>query len=239
MSASRYSLKQHARDEQRILEVCCATVECAIAADAGGGDRIELCENLKVGGVTPSGDLLKEVKAGTSLQVFVLIRCRAGDFRFTENEVSGMVAQIEKMRHLGADGIVCGALAGEGEIDGGATSRFITAAGPLPFTFHRAFDDLHDQSAGLAQLRELGAERILSSAGLREACEDPQRLKQLALQAGQRPGILACGGIRSTNIGALAAMREIREFHSAARSGGDGVDVAEVRAMKDAIIRGS
>ncbi|MFP6872676.1 MAG: copper homeostasis protein CutC [Verrucomicrobiales bacterium] len=230
-------MKPHAREEQRILEVCCASVECVIAADAGGGDRIELCENLDVGGLTPSEDLLKVAKAGTSLQVFVLIRCRAGDFRFTGKEVSRMVAQIENVRHLGADGIVCGALTDEGEIDEEATSRFITAAGPLPFTFHRAFDALHDQSAGLALLRELGAERILSSAGLHEACEDPQRLQELVIHAGGRPGILACGGIRSTNIGALAAMREIREFHSAASSGGDGVDVDEVRAMKDAIIR--
>jgi len=227
----------HARNEQRILEVCCATVECVIAADAGGGDRIELCENLEVGGVTPSGDLLRAVKARTSLQVFVLIRCRAGDFRFTENEVSGMIAQIENARQLGADGIVCGALSGEGKIDGEATSRFITAAGPLPFTFHRAFDDLNDQSAGLIRLRELGAKRVLSSAGLREACEDPQRLQELAVNAGGRPGILACGGIRSTNIGTLAAIREIREFHSAARSTGDGVDVDEVRSMKAAITR--
>ena len=51
-----------------------------MAADAGGGDRIELCENLEVGGVTPSEGLLKAVKSGTSLPVFVLIRCRAGNF---------------------------------------------------------------------------------------------------------------------------------------------------------------
>ena len=237
MSASRYSLKSRARGEQRILEVCCASVECANAAGAGGGDRIELCENLEVGGVTPSEGLLKAVKSGTSLPVFVLIRCRAGNFRFTDREVSLMVEQIEEMRYLGADGIVGGALTDEEEIDDEAISRFIRAAGPLPFTFHRAFDVLHDSVGGISRLRDLGVERILSSAGLPKASEDPQRFRRLAAHAGERPVILACGGIRSKNIRDLAVIREIREFHSAATGTGDGVDEGEVRAMKEAIIQ--
>ena len=149
-----------------------------------------------------------------------------------------MAEQIEEMRYLGAKGIVGGALTDAGEIDEVATSRFIQAAGPLPFTFHRAFDVLHDPLAGIARLRELGVKRILSSAGLSRASEDPQRLRQLAAHAGQRPVILACGGIRSGNIRPLAAMCEIREFHSAATAAGGGVCEAEVRAMREAIRKG-
>lgn len=238
MSASRYSLKPKTRGEERLLEVCCASLECVIAAGAGGGDRIELCENLEVGGITPSGELLQEASAASALPVFVLIRSRAGSFHFTEREVSLMAEQIEEMRYLGAKGIVGGALTDAGEIDEVATSRFIQAAGPLPFTFHRAFDVLHDPLAGIARLRELGVKRILSSAGLSRASEDPQRLRQLAAHAGQRPVILACGGIRSGNIRPLAAMCEIREFHSAATAAGGGVCEAEVRAMREAIRKG-
>ena len=238
MSASRYLLKPHVREKQRILEICCTSVECVIATGSGGGDRIELCENLEVGGVTPSGDLLKEVKGSSSLQVFVLIRCRSGNFQFTEREVSSMVEQIEEMRLLGADGIVGGALTDEGNIDEEATSRFIQAAGPLPFTFHRAFDELNDAMMGITRLRDLGVERILSSAGLSTASEDPQRLRELADHAGEYPVILACGGIRSKNIRALAELRELREFHSAATGAAGGVDEEEVREMKAAIMQG-
>ena len=239
MSVSRYSLKPKTRGEERILEVCCASVECVIAAGSGGGDRIELCESLEVGGITPSGNLLKAVKTASDLQVFVLIRCRSGNFRFTGREVSSMVEQIEEMRRLGADGIVGGALTDEGDIDEAATSRFIQAAGPLPFTFHRAFDVLHDPLKGISRLRDLGVERILSSAGLSKVSEDPQRFRQLAVHAGERPVMLACGGIRSRNIRALAAMREIREFHSAATGAGGGVEEGEVREMKEAIMKES
>lgn len=222
----------------RILEVCCASLECVIAADAGGGDRIELCESLEVGGITPSETLFQEARAASALPIFVLVRCRSGNFRFTEREVSLMVEQIGQMRHLGANGIVGGALTDEGEIDEQATSRFIQAAGPLPFTFHRAFDVLDNPLTGIARLRELGAERILSSAGLSRVSDDPQRIGQLAAHAGQRPLILACGGIRSGNIRALTGMREIREFHSAATVTGSGVCKGEVRAIREAIMQG-
>ena len=231
-----YSLKSGNSEHHRILEICCASIECVIAADAGGADRIELCENLEVGGITPSRTLFKKARSATVLPIFPLVRCRAGDFRFTRQEVALMIEQIEQMREIGADGIVSGALNKEGEIDLEATACFIEAAEPLPFTFHRAFDDLDDFVGGIAKLRDLGVERILSSAGLSRASDEPERLKKLAVHAGQKPLLLACGGIRSGNIGALTFVEDIREFHSAATGAGSGVDEEEVRAIRRALI---
>ena len=236
MSALSYSLKSGAREKNRLLEICCASLECVMAADAGGGDRIELCESLELGGITPSGKLFQEARRSTALPIFVLVRCRAGDFRFRPREVSLMVEQIEQMHDLGADGIVSGALNEEGGIDEEVTSRFIQAAGHLPFTFHRAFDALNDFHDGINRLRDLGVDRILSSAGLSRASDGPDCLRELAEYAGQKPLLLACGGIRSGNVGALARVSDIREFHSAARVAGSGVDKEEVRAIRRAIM---
>ena len=236
MSALSYSLKSGNSEHHRVLEICCASLECVMAADAGGADRIELCENLEVGGITPSRTLFKEARRATALPIFPLVRCRAGDFRFTRQEIAEMTEQIEQMREIGADGIVSGALNKEGKIDLEATAGFIEAAGPLPFTFHRAFDELDDFVGGVAQLRELGVERILSSGGFSRASDAPERLKKLAVHAGQKPLLLACGGIRSVNIGALAPVEDIREFHSAATGAGSGVDEEEVRAIRRALM---
>ncbi len=148
MSALSYSLKSGNSEHHRVLEICCASLECVMAADAGGADRIELCENLEVGGITPSRTLFKEARRATALPIFPLVRCRAGDFRFTRQEIAEMTEQIEQMREIGADGIVSGALNKEGKIDLEATAGFIEAAGPLPFTFHRAFDELDDFVGG-------------------------------------------------------------------------------------------
>ena len=139
----------------RLLEICCDSLESARAAAEGGADRIELCVDLAADGLTPSRELLAD--AG-ELPVFVLVHCRPGDFVYTDAEVRAMCADIEAMREAGAAGIVCGALRGSGEIDLNATHRLIAAAEGLPFTFHKAFDLCPDQERSmerLAGLREL------------------------------------------------------------------------------------
>ena len=91
----------------RLLEICCDSVQSALAAADGGADRIELCSDLAVDGLTPSREVLEN--AG-DLPVFALVRSRGGGFVYADEELRLMVEQISALRTAGADGIVSGAL---------------------------------------------------------------------------------------------------------------------------------
>jgi len=213
--------------KKRIFEICCASLDDALAAERGGADRIELCEELWMGGVTPDSDLIAAVVKAVSIPVFVLIRPRGGDFVYDDEELREMVLTIAIARELGASGIVSGALERDGEIDRSATRALKKAARNLPFTFHRAFDEVADQGAALEQLRELGVDRVLTAGGPGSA--DPERLRELA--AHTNPEVIACGGVRSKNVGELVEISVLEELHSAASLGG-AVDEGEVRALR-------
>ena len=209
---------------ERKLEICCTSLEDALAAERGGADRIELCEELWMGGVTPDDELIAAVVKSVSIPVFILVRPRGGDFVYDDDELREMVQAVALVRELGVAGIVSGALTREGEIDRSATRALKKAARGLPFTFHRAFDDAVDQRGALEQLRELGVDRVLTSAAA-----------DLAVAADDSPVLLCCGGLRSANCGLVAEKSLLSEFHSAARFGSGAVDEAEVGALRAAL----
>ena len=114
------------------VEICVGDVESAIAAEAGGADRIELCDNLAVGGTTPSVGTIAEVCRWLSIPVHVLIRPRAGGFVYSERELAVMRRDIEAAKALGASGVVLGVLDVEGRIDRERTAELVGLARPLP-----------------------------------------------------------------------------------------------------------
>ncbi len=214
----------------RILEICCDSVESAWAAANGGADRIELCSDLAADGLTPSCEVLEN--AG-DLPVFVLVRCRPGDFVYSEAEIKKLCEDIEMMLDNGADGVVCGALLDNGEIDLEATRRFIDAAEGAPFTFHKAFDSCPDQECGMHQLAGLGVDRVLTSGGQRYALDAGERLARLAQIGGETTRVLCAGGVRSDNLRELVNIPGVTEFHSAARAAvEEPVSAREVRKMR-------
>jgi copper homeostasis protein len=216
----------------RLLEICCDSLESVEAAAAGGADRIELCVDLSADGLTPPVGLLQAAKAAVAIPVFVLVRCRPGDFIFSDRDVQAMVAEIQVARGGGADGIVCGALCAGGVIDVPATQCFMAAAEGLPFTFHKAFDACEDLEAAMADLVALGVDRVLTSAGERRAVDALERLARLAVIGGEDTRVLCGGGVRAENLAELVRVPGLREFHSAARpSVAEPVDRAEVAAM--------
>jgi copper homeostasis protein len=201
-----------------ILEIACETVAAAIQAQLGGANRIELCENLAQGGVTPSSAKILLCKQQLQIPVFVLIRPRPGDFHYDHLEVACMLESIRVAKELGADGIVAGALRSDGHIDVDTTRRLIEAARPLPFTFHRAFDRCVSPLTALEELIKLGVDRILTSGQAASAVDGKELIQQLIQQANGRLAILAGGGIRPNNISTLAAISGLDEFHSSAKT---------------------
>ena len=125
MPLERRPMGSEAVDGPITIEICVADVESAIAAEAGGADRIELCDNLAVGGTTPSVGTIAEVCRWLSLPVHVLIRPRAGGFVYSERELAVMRRDIEAAKALGAAGVVLGVLDAEGRIDREQTAELV------------------------------------------------------------------------------------------------------------------
>ncbi len=125
-----------------LLEICANSYQSAKNAQEAGADRIELCQELSVGGITPSYGLLKQVVESLDISVFVLIRPRGGDFVFSDIEYKIMKSNIQLCKDFGCQGIVSGVLNADKTIDFGRTKELVQLSRPLKFTFHRAFDEV-------------------------------------------------------------------------------------------------
>ena len=88
------------------VEICLEDIESAIAAQCGGADRIELCDNLTVGGTTPSIGMIQQVRHQLQIDLQVLVRPRGGDFCYTDLEFGVMRRDVEAAKSAGANGIV-------------------------------------------------------------------------------------------------------------------------------------
>ena len=201
----------------KVLEICTASLASALAAQAGGAQRIELCQNLEQGGITPSYGLIKQVLAEVSLPVFVLIRPRPGGFVYSAAELAIMRADVALCRDLGCAGVVLGALDATGRVALADCRALIEQAGPLGITFHRAFDVCADQAQALEEIIDLGCHRVLTSGGQPSAEEAQTQLAALVAQAAGRIAIMPGAGITAHNIQALAARTGAQEFHASAK----------------------
>ncbi|MDX1767852.1 MAG: copper homeostasis protein CutC [Arenibacter troitsensis] len=182
-----------------IVEVCANSLESALNAQKAGADRIELCAELAVGGVTPSFGLLQLVKEYISIPVNVLIRPRSGDFTYSDLEFEIMKRDVALCRELGFNGIVSGVLSKDLSLDYERTKELIAASRPLEFTFHRAFDWVTDPVATLRQLQELQVDTILSSGQQNSSVEGMDLLNRLSKEC-KDCVIMPGGGIRDTNV---------------------------------------
>ena len=198
-----------------LREACCPSLEAVLAAGRTGACRIELCERLEIGGVTPSEALLRAALAATDLPVNVLVRPRGGDFVYDEAEVEAMLESIRLCRALGANGVVIGALTPSGAVDLPVMRRLVAAAkGDLSVTFHRAFDETVDPSAALEDIIALGCDRLLTSGHAPDAFAGRALIGALVRQAAGRIVVMAGCGVRPGNIGQIARETGAPEFHS-------------------------
>jgi len=201
------------------VEAAVDTFGDAVAAEAEGCSRIELCGPLHDGGTTPSAGLIERCCSRLRVQVHVLIRPRNGSFVYDRDEVAIMLKDIAVAKDLGADGVVTGALTSRNEIDTDAMMDLISAARPMRIGFHRAFDSLNDQRNGLDQLVSLGVDHVLTSGGQRTAADGADVLSSLVKQAGDRITIVAGGSIAPDNVRDLIARTGVTIVHGRAFRG--------------------
>ena len=199
-----------------IFEICIDSVEGAMAAQAGGAQRVELCDNLVEGGTTPSIGMIELVRSKIEIGLNVIIRPRGGDFLYSDLEFEVMKRDILAAKNAGADGIVMGLLNTDGTIDRQRTAILIALARPLPVTFHRAFDMTPDAIAALETLIGLGVERVLTSGQAETVGQGLPLLKQLLQVAAERIIVMPGGGSEQSIPQLVAA--GVREIHMSTRS---------------------
>ena len=201
------------------IEAAVESIGGALAADAEGVDRIELCGSLHDGGLTPSTGLVRRALASVTKPIHVFIRPRTGSFVYDRHDVAVMLGDINDAGAAGAPGVVFGALTADGRIDREIVSELIAAARPMMVGFHRAFDQIADQSAALETLIDLGIAVVLTSGGAALALDGAPRLRQLVAQARGRIDILAGGGITPANVKELIERSGVRHVHGKAFAG--------------------
>jgi copper homeostasis protein len=197
-----------------LLEISVETLEAALAAERGGADRIELCGDLSLGGVTPGAGLLRAVRAQVRIPIFSMVRPRAGDFVNSAAEFAEMKRSIIGAKASGMDGVVLGVLTKDHRVDVRRTQELVEFAKPLPVTYHRAFDESADLHQALESVIQSGARRILTSGGAKSALEGAAVLAELIEAAGERIVIIPGAGISASNIEQVAQQTGAREFHS-------------------------
>lgn len=196
-----------------LFELCAPSLAAAIAADRGGADRIELCADLAVGGVTPDEQMMTAVIQGVSIPVHVLIRPRAGDFVFSSQEFELMQRQILAARAAGAAGIAVGVLLPNGRVDVNRSRALTELARPMHVTFHRAFDETGDLAEALEDVIQTGADTLLTSGGATDALTGVRSIARLRLQAAGRIELMAGGGLRLENLAELARRSGVNCLH--------------------------
>lgn len=195
-----------------LLEVCVDSVESAMEAQQGGADRLELCGDLAVGGVTPSMALYERVREHVNIPVHVLLRPRWGDFLYSDEEFEILLRQANTYRLAGAEALVIGCLTREGRLDRNRMGRLMETIGGRPVTLHRAFDMCADLEQALDDAKQLGVAAILTSGGCTSALEGREVLKRLKEQAGA-VDIMAGAGIDAAAIARLLRETPVTSFH--------------------------
>ena len=183
-----------------IVEICANSFESAVAAQNAGADRIELCTQLAVGGLTPSHQLIKKVVSELSIPVHVLIRPRKGNFCYSKEELNIMKNDIEFCKNIGCSGVVSGVLESNLTINLIATQQLIETANGIDFTFHRAFDCVKDPLVSLENLIDLKIKRVLSSGLKPSAIEGISLLSKMNKIANQQIEIMPGSGINLGNV---------------------------------------
>ena len=201
-----------------VCEVVVYNIESAMKAEEGGADRIELCDNPGDGGTTPSWGTVEVVRQNVTLDVFVMLRPRGGDFCYSSYEFHGMKRDLLQFQRLSVDGFVLGILNADGTIDKKRCGELIAKARPLKVTCHRAFDMTRDPFEALEDCIAVGFDRILTSGRQPSAPQGAQLIRQLIEKANGRIAIMPGAGVNEKTVKELVAITGAKEIHFSATS---------------------
>jgi copper homeostasis protein len=213
------------------LEIACFNYESALIAQENGADRIELCENMNLGGTTPNYVLAVKVREKLSIKMHVIIRPRGGNFVYNDEEIIEMKQDIKQFKKLGVDGFVFGVLNEDRSVDKNRNKELVNLAHPLSCTFHRAFDVVKNMEKSLEDIIDCGFKTILTSGQEITVEQGIFNLEKIQKLANNRIEIMPGGGLRSSNIKLLQDKLEPTFYHSSAIT--DKTDTANPEEIKE------
>ncbi len=195
------------------LESCCTNLEEVKEACDNGASRIELCERIDLGGITPSRKLLCDVLSVSTIPINVMIRPRGGNFVYSEDEINQMFEDIQTFKSLPVNGFVFGCLTPDNKVDIPAMKKLMAAASGKPVTFHRAFDEVRNPEKALEEIIDLGCSHLLTSGNCEDAFTGRFNIAKLVEQAAGRITVIAGKGIRPQNLRQIALDSKAPQFH--------------------------
>lgn len=202
-----------------LLEICCGSLEDALAAAAGGADRIELNSALYLGGLTPSMATLLAVRESCPIPVIAMVRPRGGGFCYPESTYRLMLREAELLLKNGADGLAFGFLHEDRSLQVERTRAFVELIHSYgrEAVFHRAIDCVPDQEQVMDALITCGVDRVLTSGGRATAWEGREQIARLQKQYGQEMQILPGSGLRKENAVEFVRQTGVGQIHSSCR----------------------
>ena len=196
-----------------IKEACVESFEKALEAQNNGADRIELCENLSVGGTTPSYGTVKICLEKLNIPIFPMIRARGGNFVYSKDEIEIMKEDIKVFKDLGVKGVVLGCLTSDNKIDLELTKTLVNLAYPMEITFHKAIDEISNPLDYIDDLVDIGIKRILTSGGKATALEGKDLINEMIKKSNGRLKIVVAGKVTKENLNDLSNLISADEFH--------------------------
>ncbi len=201
-----------------ICEVVVYNIESALRAQEGGADRLELCDNPADGGTTPSFAMIEQVRQNISMDLYVMLRPRGGDFCYNNYEFHIMKRDLSQCQRLSVDGLVLGILNEDGTIDKKRCKELIAKSRPLKVTCHRAFDMTRDPFEALEDCIEVGFDRILTSGQRMKAIDGIDVISELVKKANGRISIMAGSGVNEDTVIEIVEKTSVNEIHFSAVS---------------------
>ena len=198
------------------LEIACFNLESALIAQQNGADRVELCDEITLGGTTPKFEIIQQAKAQITIDLFIMIRPRGGDFVYSDQEFQQMKQDIQAIKKLNVDGFVFGILNLDNTINIAQNSELVQLANPIPCSFHRAFDAVSNPIQALEEIIDCGFQTILTSGNAPDVNKGMHQLELLVKKANNRITIMPGGGLRSSNLKEIQQKTKAIYFHSSA-----------------------
>ncbi len=214
------------------LEIACFNLQSAIIAQESGADRVELCDGITLGGITPNSEMVAKARQGLTIDLNVMIRPRGGNFVYSDAEFEQMKSEIVAFKKYNVNGFVFGILNENNTINIEQNTELVQLTHPFPCTFHRAFDEVLDAFKALEDCIDCGFKTILTSGQAPNVMEGSLQLAELVSKANNRITIMPGGGLRSSNITIVQQQTKANFYHSSAiTDGGETANAVEVERL--------
>ena len=197
-----------------IKESCVETFEEAVIAERNGADRIEICSDLHLDGLTPSRKLVLRIVNSLKIPTKVMIRPRSGDFCYNMQEIKEMLDDISYFKSLDVFGVVFGVLNDDNTVNISLTNKLVDQADTLEVTFHKAIDscdNILDELRMIIQNTKVAS--MLTSGGFNDAISGHETIKEMIKIAGKNISIIIAGSVTKHNIVSLHKLIKGEEYH--------------------------